>query len=73
MRDKIFAQLARGSITAKQPIYDKPLHFNPITEDGQREIDFCLNCTKDTCRGMCDEFKQFSKQLKQKRAKMEGR
>lgn len=35
-------------------------------EVDQDEIDFCLNCTKETCKyGNCDDYKQF---MKKKRA-----
>lgn len=66
MRDKILAKIANGSLVPKQPRYDIPAHFDPITEEEQQEINFCLNCNKDNCKGICKEFRKFIKELRSK-------
>lgn len=56
----------KNGVVKTLPKPDKPLHFQEITEMEQQEIEFCLNCTREKCRGECQEFKDFHFDLVQK-------
>lgn len=46
------------------PKEDKPYKPKRITEQEQKLIDFCLNCSKKKCSGDCKTIKQIKRRNK---------
>lgn len=65
MKDYIGGFVKNGLIQT-EPKPDKTLHFKELTEIEQKEIEFCLECTRKKCSGECPEFKDFHFDLVQK-------
>lgn len=65
MKEYIGGFIKNGAVkTLPKP--DTPLHFQVKSEIEKQEIEFCLNCTRKKCSGVCPEFKDFHFDLVQK-------
>lgn len=52
-----------GLIHAKKQSFEDDRPLRKISVKEQKEIDFCLTCTRKTCKGRCKDFTNYKKKL----------